>query len=353
MNIRNFFQKKIPLCGLDLGSSWAKAVKLSNKGKSPVLDSFARLPWSSGDLDGPAPQGAKIKTLWQHLNLSDKVVASSMAGHSVIVKRVYFDSRPPKELEQNIVKEAGQYIPYDVNDVYMDYQVMGDGKKKNSLEVMLVACKKKVVQDLIDIMEHSDLSLGIVDVDAFALSNCFEFNYPELSEEPVYLLDIGSTQSIFVVFWKNQPVFFRELSFGGRSLTDIIAKQMDISRSEAEKIKIQGPPSQNQSIEDLTELAGEIEENFKSWTDEIKRLIGFYQTSIPEAPQPDKIFLSGGGSLFKGINSIFTQELNVESQHMDPWKTLQKSSNDFDMKYLDSVKAHFAVATGLAIRGLS
>lgn len=353
MNIRNFFQKKTPLCGLDLGTSWAKTVKVSSQGKSPVLDSFARLPWTSKDLDGPAPQGAKIKTLWQHLNLRDKVVASSMAGHSVIVKRVYFDSRPLKELEQNIIKEAGQYIPYDLNDVYMDYQIMGDGQKKNSLEVMLVACKKKVVQDLIHIMEHSDLSLGIVDVDAFALSNCFEFNYPELSAEPVYLLDIGDIQSIFVVFWKNQPIFFRELSFGGRNLTDVIIRHMDISRSEAEKIKILGPSSQKQNIKDLAEIAGEIEKNFKSWADEIKRLIGFYQTSTPEAPQPDKIFLSGGGSLFKGINSIFTQELGVESQHLDPWKMLQKSPNDFDMKYLDSVKTHFAVATGLAIRGLS
>ncbi|MFN2341884.1 MAG: type IV pilus assembly protein PilM [Desulfonatronovibrio sp.] len=353
MNIRTFFQKKTPLCGLDLGSSWAKAVKLSSKGKSPVLDSFARLPWASGDLTGPAPQGAKIKTLWQHLNLKDKVVVSSMAGHSVIVKRVYFDSSSHRELEQNILKEAGQYIPYDVNDVYMDYQIMGDGQKENSLEVMLVACKKKVVQDLIDIMEHSALSLGIVDVDAFALSNCFEFNYPELREEPVYLLDIGDTQSIFVVFWKNQPVFFRELSFGGRNLTDIIGKQMDISRFEAEKIKIQGPSSQKQSMEDLAEISRKFQENFRSWADEIRRLIGFYQTSTPEAPQPDKIFLSGGGSLFKGINSIFTQELEVESQHLDPWKMLQKSSNDFDTKYLDSVKTHFAVATGLAIRGLS
>lgn len=353
MNVRNLFQKKTPLCGLDLGSSWAKTVKVSRQGKYPVLDSFARLPWTSGDLDGPAPQGAKIKTLWQHLNLKEKTVAASMAGHSVIVKRVYFDSRPPKELEQTIIKEAGQYIPYDLNDVYMDYQILNGGQKENSVEVMLVACKKKVVQDLIHIMEHSDLSLGIVDVDAFALSNCFEFNYPELSEEPVYLLDIGSAQSIFVVFWKNQPAFFRELSFGGRNLTDIIIRQMDISRFEAEKIKILGPSSQKKDMKDLAGIAREIEENFNSWADEIKRLIGFYQTSTPEAPQPDKIFLSGGGSLFNGINKIFSQELGVESQHLDPWKIFQKSPNDFDIKYLDSVKAHFAVATGLAIRGLS
>ncbi len=333
-----------------MGSSWAKTVRVSKKGKSISLESFARMPWSSKDMDGPSGQGRKIRALWEHLGLKDKIVISSMAGHSVIVKRVFFNARPPKELEQNIHKEARQYIPFDLNDVYLDYQIMGEGTKKDTIEVMLVASKKKVVQDLIKIMEHSGLSLGIVDVDAFALSNCFEFNYPEFAREPAYLLDIGGKQSTFTIFWQSQPVFFREMSFGGKQLTDIISKSLDISKTEAEKSKIEGPSSKNP--QENADISQEIFETVNSWAEEIKRLIGFYQTSVPEAGQAQKIFLSGGGSLFKGIDAVFQEQLDIETKHMDPWKNLQTSINDFDAKYLDSVKPQFAVATGLALRGV-
>ncbi len=335
---------------MDLGSTWGKTVKVSGKGKTAVLENLARLPWLPRDLEGPAQQGTKTRLLWEHLGLRDRVVISSMAGHSVIVKRVFFKSRPRKELEQSIYKEARQYIPFDLNDVYLDYQVMGPGGKEDTLEVMLVASKKKMVQDLIKIMDHGGLSLGIVDVDAFALSNCFEFNYPELVSEPAYLLDIGGLQSIFTIFWKNQPVFFREMSFGGRQLTDVISNQLEISRSEAEKIKLEGPASADQS--EITALSKEIAATLSSWTQEIRRLIGFYQTSAPEAGQADRIFLSGGGSLLKGIKEFFQEELGMETHHLDPWKNIRVSANDFDPRYLDSVKPQFVVATGLALRGI-
>ena len=344
------FKSKTPLCGLDVGSSCAKAVRLSKKGAAASLDRFARLPWTNKDMESPAAQGQKIKNLWEHLSLKDKIVISSMAGHSVIVKRVFFKDRPAKELEQSIHKEAKQYIPFDLNDVYLDYQVMGKGAKTDTLEVMLVASKKKVVQELMKVMEHSGLSLGIVDVDAFALSNCFEFNYPEFSDEPAYLLDIGGMQSIFTICWQKQPVFFREVSFGGRQLTDIIASHMDIGRVEAETIKLEGPASDKADKQSI--IAREMSQTIKSWTDEVKRLIGFYQTSVPESGQAQQLYLSGGGSLFKGIESIFQQELGIETTHHNPWKNIQASLNDFDPKYLDSIKPQFVVATGLALRGI-
>lgn len=308
------------------------------------------MPWSSKDLDGQSVQGKKVRAFWDYLGLKDKVVISSMAGHSVIVKRVFFDAHPQKELEQNIYKEARQYIPFDLNDVYLDYQVLGKGNKQDTLEVLLVASKKKMVQELIKILDHSGLSLGIVDVDAFALSNCFEFNYPEFAQEPAYLLDIGGNQSIFAIFSQSQPVFFREISFGGRQLTDIVARSLDIGRLEAEKTKIEGPSAQN--VTDNAEISKEMAATIKSWAEEIKRLIGFYQTSFPDAKQAQKIFLSGGGSLFKGIDKIFEAQLDIEAKYLDPWKNLQTSINDFDSKYLDSVKPQFAVATGLALRGI-
>jgi type IV pilus assembly protein PilM len=295
-------------------------------------------------------QGQKIKVLWEHLGLRDNTVVSSMALSSVIVKRVLFRAGSPKELDRKIHEQAGQYIPNDMKDVYLDYQALGQGDKKDAVEVMLVAGKKKSVEELIRVMDYAGISPGIIDVDVFALSNCFEFNYPELAGDSSCLVDIGETRSIFAIFRQSQPVFFREMSFGGSQLTDIISRSLDMSSMEAEELKINGPSSQD-NLKHL-ETAKEIHSSIKSWAEEVKRLTGFYQASQNQEEEPKNIFLSGGGSLFRGIENVFQEHLGIETKHLDPWKGLEASINDFDYKYLDSIKPQLAIATGLALRSI-
>ena len=323
--------------------------KLSRKGKELALERFGRFPWSGREPGDFSLKGKKIKDLWTHLALKDKIVVSSLAGHAVIVKRVFFKASKDSKIEQNIVQQAEQYIPFDVKDVHMDYHVLDQDAHDDNLEVILVASKKKVVQELTRVMDYSGLNLNIVDVDSFALSNCFEFNYPELTQEPVYLLDIGGRQSIFVVFWRNQPLFFREMSFGGRQLTETITKIADIETGEAERIKLQGTDSLGREEKERIFLS--CEELLRSWSREIKRMSGFYQTSVSGAKQAEILFLSGGGSLFSGIKQALEDELNIETRHLDPWKNMHIKHNDFDLKYLDAVRPQFAVSTGLALRG--
>ena len=337
-------------CGLDLGSTWAKVVRLTQKGRRVCLDRFARLAWTTQDFDKPENRGAKIKWLWEVLGLKDNTVVSSLAGHSVIVKRVKVPRASEKDLANNIKKEARQYIPFEIDEVYLDFQVVGLEDKDNLIEVLLVGSRKNVVHELIKVLELSGLSLSVVDVDGFALSNCFEFNYPELLEEPVYLLDIGGQQSVFCVFWYKQPVFFREMGFGGRHLTDILAKILKVNKYEAEKIKLQGPGS----IEKKTR--GEIVRQFRAqldlWLTEIKRLIGFYLTSVPGAEPGKRLFLSGGGSLLPGIREFLGHGLGLDVEYLDPWRKMEKDTHKFDIKYIEAVKAQFVVPTGLALRGL-
>ncbi|WP_291318989.1 pilus assembly protein PilM, partial [Desulfonatronospira sp.] len=202
----NLLQSKNPFCSLDLGSTWAKTVRFARKGKEPQLDRAARIAWSPAEHKDFQSKGRRIKQAWDQLGLRDKAVISSLAGHSVIVKRVFFEKSASGDLENKITQEAGQYIPFDISDVHLDYHILDPDPESENHEVILVATKKRVVQDLTQVINHSGLGLSIVDVDAFALSNCFEFNYPELTAQPAYLLDIGGQHSIFAVFWKNQPL---------------------------------------------------------------------------------------------------------------------------------------------------
>jgi len=344
------FPTKTPSCGLDLGSSWCKMTKLARKGKDLALERFGRLPWSGQKPGDFSLKGKKIKDLWTHLALKDKIIVSSLAGHAVIVKRVFIKAPKDNKIEQYIIQQAEQYIPFDVKDVHLDYHILDqDGHDGNNLEVILVASKIKVVQELTQVMDYSGLNLNIVDVDSFALSNCFEFNYPELTQDPAYLLDIGGRQSIFVVFWRNQPLFFREMSFGGRQLTEAIAKIAEVGTGEAERIKLQGTDTLRG--EEKERIYQSCEELLRSWSREIKRMAGFYQTSVKGAKQAEILFLSGGGSMFSGIRQVLEDELNIETRHLDPWKNIHIKHNDFDLKYLEAVKPQFAVSTGLALRG--
>lgn len=350
MSLLKIFQPELASCGLDLGSTWVKIVRLTQKGKKVHLDRFARLPWTVNDFDRPENSGAKIRGLWTTLGLKDKFVVSSLAGHSVIVKRVTFPKGSEKELANNVKKEAKQYIPFEIKDVYLDFQVIGPGHKENTVEVLLVASKRNVVQNLIKVLDYSQLSLSVVDVDAFALSNCFEFNYPELLEDPVYLLDIGGQESVFCVFWYKQPIFFREMGFGGRHLTDVLAKILEVNKLEAEKIKLEGPDSIDE--EKRREIDSQLKTQLELWLTEIKRLTGFYLTSVSGAKPGQKLFLSGGGSLLPGISEFLRQGLDLEVEYLDPWRKLEKDVHRFDPKYIEAVKAQFVVPTGLALRGL-
>jgi type IV pilus assembly protein PilM len=350
VNIHNPFAKKTPSCGLDLGSGWAKVVRLSSTGRGVALDSIGRMVWVPSDWDKPEKAAQKLSEFWRSLELKDKVVISSMAGHAVIIKRVSFSFSSEKELAEIIQRDSKQYIPFDINDVYLDYQIMGSGKKDKTAEVLLVASKKTVVHDLEDVLTRSGLGLAVVDVDAFALSNCFEFSYPEYAKEANYLIDIGSQQSIFCVYWNGQPVFFREVSFGGQQITNTIAKMLDVNKTDAEKVKLNGPQGLGEGQQE--QIAKELRSIFHSWAMELQRLIGFYQSTIPNAELGKRLFLAGGGSLIQGLLPAFKANMGIDVLHLDPWKQVDLDMNRFDQNYLREVGPQFAVPMGLALRSL-
>lgn len=346
----NFFAKKNKGAGLDLGSEWVKLVAIRPTKKGCALETIARCPWQPGDLDNNAATAKKIIDLWSYFDLKERSVVSSLAGHAVIVKRVSFEADSPQSLRNIVLKEARQYIPFDINDVYLDYQVLESEQKSNKYDVLLVTSKKKVVQDLSDKIMQSGLSLSVVDVDSFALCNSFEFNYPEMEDKPVYLLDIGSTQSVFCIYHNAQPVFLREISFGGRDLSEAIANSMNIKRIEAEQIKINGQGNEN--TDHSTDISEVITKTLKGWCGEIKRLIGFFQSQSVTNVSGKGIYLSGGSVLMPGLRELFQEELQLDVQYHDAFRKVHIDTDRFESKYIHEIAPQMAVAFGLALRFL-
>lgn len=345
-----FFSKKNAGVGLDLGSEWLKLVKIRPGKSDLILESLARCPWQPGDLDNSSATAKKIMSLWSQLLLKDQVVASSMAGHAVIVKRVTFESESLKTLGDTVMRDARQYIPFDINDVFLDYQVLGPGQKEKSFDVLLVASKKKVVQSLGDVIGQSGLSLSVIDVDSFALCNSFEYNYPELQEKPVYLLDIGGAQSVFCIYHNAQPVFLREVSFGGRVLTESLASILNLKRIDAERVKLSGKDDIDEKAKKA--IADSVSKTFKNWCDELKRLIGFYQSSSSTVVPADSLYLSGGGALLGGLRDVFQNELGIDVQYHNPFRKVSIDRELFQKEYLEEIGPQMVVPFGLALRAI-
>ncbi|WP_045220635.1 type IV pilus assembly protein PilM [Desulfonatronum thioautotrophicum] len=341
-------RKKNPPPGVDLGSGWMKVVALGVRRRKPVLNRIGRIPLAVGDMDKGEKAADRLAELWRQLGVRERGVVSAMTGHAVIVKKVVVAADAAADMERFLAKEAKQYIPFDLQDVYIDHQRLGPGPSEGTVDVLLVASKKREVDERVQILTKAGLEVRVVDVDAFALNNCFEFNYPELIERPHYLLDIGGQLSVFCVVWNKQLVFHRELSLGGHQLTDRLAKLLNRSRAECEKLKINGPgelPATEQAV-----VVDELEDLLVSWAGEVRRLIGFYLGSVPEAKPAESMYLAGGGSLLAGLPARLSRELELDVQYLDPWRLLEPDPELFDAAYLRTVGPQYAVATGLALR---
>ncbi|MDP3429374.1 MAG: pilus assembly protein PilM, partial [Desulfomicrobium sp.] len=182
------------------------------------------------------------------------------------------------------------------------------------------------------------------------ICNSFEHNYPEMQEKPVYLLDIGGAQSVFCIYHKGQPVFLREVSFGGRVVTESLASILNLKRVEAERIKLGG--KEDLDDKNAKAIADAVNKTFKNWCDELKRLIGFYHSSSSNVVPAESLYLSGGGALLGGLKDVFHRELNIDVQYHNPFRKTFVDMDLFQKEYLEEIGPQMVVPFGLALRAI-
>ncbi|MCF8030442.1 MAG: type IV pilus assembly protein PilM [Desulfohalobiaceae bacterium] len=346
-----FSSKKGSDAGLDLGQHWAKLVQLQPKRKQTVLSRIGRLVWDKEEKEDDAKMAAKLSQMWDSLAIKEKRVISALAGHGVIIKYIDLPGQT-QDTEGYVRQQAQEYIPFDLSEVYLDHQFLDTDTSGQSMKTVLVASKKTMIDELRNLFRSASLSLGIVDVEGFALSNCFEFNYPEQVSELSYILDIGSTSSIFCVYSRGYPLFIRDLSIGGDQITEKIRRHFNVQHSEAEQIKLQGLDQTDRSGKERVEK--DIKNTLVSWTQDIQRLITLHKNSEQGQEQgAGKLYLAGGGSLYPGLKETVAEELNMTVQHLNPLRNITYDERTFDAAYIRSCAPQYAVATGLAIRGLT
>jgi len=344
-----FLSREDLVVGIDIGSHAVKVCQLKRTDKAYAVVNLgsATLPEGAvddGTLNDPEIVADKIKELFKNLKIKKKKVGFSISGYSVIVKKVNLQVMSDEELEEHILSEAEQYIPFDIEDVYLDFQDLktnhGDDDRT---DVMLVAAKKDIVDEYLEMFEGLDLKPVIVDVDGFALENTYEYNYPK--DENVALVDIGASKMNINIISEGVSVVARDIVVGSQQLTEQIEATFDVSFEDAEALKLGHTPAE--------EKQAEIEEIFSStctqWVLEIKKAIDLYHANHQEAPL-NRLVLSGGGSKVAGLLEFLASETELPVELFDPFSNMTVNSKKIDPDYLKNVGPEMAIATGIAIR---
>jgi type IV pilus assembly protein PilM len=232
--------KQVAVVGLDIGSSSVKSVELKETKQGFELVSFGLEPLAQDTvvdgaiMDAPLVAGA-ISGVFDAQKTKTKNVATSVSGHSVIVKRVTLPQMSQEELFDRIQSEASQHIPFDIADVNLDYQLLES--VDSQMDVLLVAVKKDKILNHTNVLAQAGKNPTVVDIDAFALQNCYEINYDPDPGQTVALLNIGASVMNINIIRGGIPLFTRDVSVGGNQYTDALQKELDLSFEDAERLK--------------------------------------------------------------------------------------------------------------------
>ena len=357
--------KKNQLIGLDIGSHSVKLVEIDHSKRGMILKNFGiiGLPKDAiveGTIKEMEIAASAIRTLYKNLNIKNKNVATSISGFSVIVKKISISKREESELETSIQEEAEQYIPFDISDVNLDYEILydmeeeteeaeeGEREKKKSdlMDVMLVAAKKDIIEDYESLIHLAGLNPIVMDVDAFALQNVFETSSDDTSG-CYAIINVGAEELGINAIKDGVSMFTRDSSYGGSQITEAIMSKFDVSFEEAEKIKLGGTKIDKEKTA--------LEEIFTSmvsgWVQEIKRALDFLSTTYPDETI-EKIFISGGSYRVPGFLKYLEMETEIPVEELNPFANLQINEKIFDPRYLSYIAPQAGVAVGLALRSV-
>jgi type IV pilus assembly protein PilM len=345
------FGKKNKLIGLDIGSRSIKAAVISEAKKGNTLERFGIAEIPPGIIEDGTIKDAEqvadtIRQLFKNYNFKGTNVALSVGGYSVIVKKINVQAVSEEQLQETISYEAEQYIPFDISDVNLDFQILGENEHNpNQMNVLLVAAKKEMVNDYVNIAQMAGLNPAIIDVDAFALQNIFEMTQTPIEDENLALIDIGASKTSLNILKGTNSVFMRDVSLGCGQINQKIVSLADCSQDEAEQIKF-GNQTDKITAGDLSDIISAV---VSDWCTEIRRALDFFYSTYPD-DQIQKIILSGGGGNIREFRQLLSDETSAEVATINPFEGLNIDSNRFDMDFLKRIAPQASISMGLATR---
>ncbi|MDD5307848.1 MAG: type IV pilus assembly protein PilM [Deltaproteobacteria bacterium] len=340
------------LVGVDIGTSAVKVIQVRESGKGVHLMKYGIEPLPPQSIvDGHVMnRGAVVDALakiFRDLKISQREVAVSISGNSVIIKKLNLPLMKRDELEEQIQWEAEQHIPYEISEVEIDYNILWQNPEVGQMDVLLVAAKKEEIQDLVEVVRQARLRPMVVDIDSFALQNVYEVNYGYNEGETVTLLNVGASVTTVNIVQGSVSQFTRDISNGGNSITDEIQKQLQVSHDEAEAYKAGGSLDSQEVIPQ--EVDGIIRNVVDALAGEIQRSLDFYMATTNRG-EVERILLTGGTAKIPYLRSAIERRSRVQVEPLDPFRRVLYDHRQFDPQVLKTQAPQASICLGLALR---
>src|SRR5437899_1623391 len=340
--------KQKPIVGLDIGSSSIKSVELKSTKQGYELVSFGLEPLAQDTvvdgaiMDAPLVAGA-IGTIFDRQEIKTRAVATAVSGHSVIVKRVSLPVMTDEELYDRIQSEASQHIPFDISDVNLDYQLLDSAESQ--MDVLLVAVKKDKILNHTNVLAQAGKTPTVVDIDAFALQNCYEVNYDPDPSQTVALLNIGASVMNINIVRGGIPLFTRDVSVGGNQYTDALQKELDLSFEDAERLK-KGDTLPSVTDDQRQQILRSVSDIL---TLEIQKTFDFFRATA-SGENIQRIVAAGGTARVPGLVDLLREEFAMPVEELNPFRRVLINPSRHSDDQIRDIAPRLAIAVGLALR---
>lgn len=339
--------RKKKTIGLDIGSGLIKLVVIEHGKAEPELIKVAITPVLAdaiveGEVMDPGIVADAIRGLFVTGGVKQKSVVTAVGGRDTIVKKIQMDRMKESDAREVIRWEAEQHVPFDMENVELDFQILDPEAEGLQMNVLLVAAKRELVENKTALLTDAGLQAEIIDVDAFALHNAFEANYPDELQGMIGLLNIGHEVTNVNILEDGVPILTRDLAIGTRKFREDLQRERGVSAEDAEKLL--------QSFERSPTLDPYVESRGEEMAVGIERAAAFLQTSSRGGAPMSKIFMSGGGSRIPGLGEVLADRLRVPCEAANPIKNLKVRDGVFETLSMDEVVPLLMLPVGLALR---
>lgn len=346
-------KKRLPMLGIDLSASSVKVLELSQAGDHYRVERYAVEPMPQNAIvehsiteveQVSQALGRAVKRSGSRIKHVALAVPSSHVISKIIVMPAGLSDR---ELQTQIEMEADRHIPYPLDEVNMDFQVIGlTQESAEQASVLLVACRKEIVDDYTAVAEGAGLIAKVIDIETFATENAYEVIARGMPgggmEKTVAVVDVGATTTTLNVMHSNRSVYTRDHSFGGRQLTEEIQRRYGLSYEEAGLAKKQGGLPDNYQTDVLHPF-------MEAMCQEITRALQFFYSSSP-FNSVDTVLLAGGCAQIPGVDELVAARVGVTTNIANPFQQMSLSSR-IKSQMLSADAPSLMVSCGLALRG--
>jgi len=340
------FGRKKTSIGLDIGSGFVKVVEVDHSGAQPEVSRVAMRPLLpdaivEGEIMDYGLVSDTVRGLFQEMGMKSADVVTAIGGHDVIIKKIQMDRMKESDAREVIRWEAEQHVPFDIKSVELDFQILNPHDEGLQMEVLLVAAKRELVDNKVGLLQDAGINPIVIDVDAFALHNAFEHNYPESGQGIIALVNVGHETTNVNINENGVPILTRDIPFGSRRIREDLQRERGLTAEQAEDVV--------QARETVDDLERFVDASADEIAVGIERASAFLMTR-EDGETLGKIFLSGGGARVPGMVESLAKRMNVETRLVNPFERVPVRPGAAGEVSIEEAAPMLLLPLGLALR---